>query len=359
MINFRSRPVKVLLVEDNPGDAALVTQMLKRSTLVDAEITHAERVATARAALHKDPFDCVLLDLGLPDARGMEALKLVQSAASETAVLVLTGLDDEGVGVEALQEGAQDFLTKDKIDTEVLGRAILYSVERQRTESAKRYFLDNAAHELRTPMSIISGAAEVLSLHKDEVDPQRFEELIGLIAKHGKRVGQLLNQLLEFTKLDHAVTQELETVDIEAAVNQALDVAPPPDGKKVDRMLEEGLTATAHPARLTHVLAHFLNNAYRYGGKTISIAAEASDGRIVMSVTDDGPGVPKELIPQLFEPFGRGSLWRPAGSGLGLALSHRMARSFDGDVDYKPRAPHGARFEVTLRASPGDRSHTN
>jgi len=349
VITFRSRPVKVLLVEDNEGDAALVSQMLKRSTLVSAEVTQVERVSAARAALHKDPFDCVLLDLGLPDARGLEALRLVQSAAADTAVLVLTGLDDEDVGIEALQEGAQDFLTKDKVDTEVLGRAILYSVERQRTESAKRYFLDNAAHELRTPMSIISGAAEVLALHKDEVDTERFDELIALIAKHGKRVGHLLNQLLEFTKLDHVSSGDLEAVDIQATVEKALDLAPPPEGKNVDQMLEEDLKATAHPVRLTHVLAHFLNNAYRYGGKTISIAAEAGDERILMSVTDDGPGVPEELIPQLFEPFGRGSLWRPAGSGLGLALCQRMAKSFEGEVNYKPRLPHGARFEVILK----------
>src|SRR5688572_20687205 len=178
--------------------------MLKRARSAATDISHVDRVSAARTELHRKPFDCVLLDLGLPDARGLEALQLVLTAAPDAAIVVLTGQEDEDMGVQALQEGAQDYLMKQGLDGEALARAIRYAVERKRVEATKRHFLDNAAHELRTPLSIISGAAEILELHKSDIDPQRFDELVSVIAKQGRKVSSLLNQLLELSALDEA-----------------------------------------------------------------------------------------------------------------------------------------------------------
>lgn len=343
--------VSVLLVEDSAGDAGLVLQMLKRSPVVDSEVDHVERVAAARAQLHQRSYDCILLDLGLPDAQGLEALRLIRSATQESAIVVLTGHEDEATEIEAIHEGAQDYLAKDRIDGYVLGRAIRYAVERQRVETTQRHFLDNAAHELRTPLSILSGAAEILEMHKDDLDTERFDELVSVISKQGRKVGRLLNQLLELSELNSIDSSELAPVSLSKTVESALDVAPPPDDKSVERLIEEDFKVLAHPDRLQVIVMHFLTNAYRYGGKTITIDANSQDGSVVLGVTDDGPGVPTDLVPQLFEPFGRGSLWHPQGSGLGLALCRRMAKTFEASVSYTPRVPQGARFELRLRSA--------
>lgn len=338
----------VLLVEDSEGDAGLVLQMLKRSPVIQTEVDHVERVASARANLHKRSYDCILLDLGLPDAQGIEALRLIRSATQDAAIVVLTGFEDEETEIEAIQEGAQDYLAKNRINGYVLGRAIRYAVERQRVESAQRAFLDNAAHELRTPLSILSGAAEILEMHKKDLDTQRFDELVGVISKQGKKVGHLLNQLLELSELSTLDRSDLAPVLVARAVDFALDAVPPPEGQTVERRIPEEFKVLAHQERLQMILIQFISNAYRYGGSNIVIDAREEEGYVVLGVTDDGPGVPEELVDQLFEPFGRGSLWHPQGSGLGLALSRRMAKTFDAQMRYSPESP-GARFELLLR----------
>jgi len=339
----------VLLVEDSIGDAGLVIQMLKRSPVIQTEVDHVERVSAARAKLHTRSYDCILLDLGLPDTQGLEALRLIRSATQDAAIVVLTGFEDEETEIEALQEGAQDYLAKNRINGYVLGRAIRYAVERQRVESAQRHFLDNAAHELRTPLSILQGAADILELHKDDLDKQKFDELVGVISKQGKKVGHLLNQLLELSELSTLDRSDLVPVSLTKTVESALYASPAPDGKTVERAIADEFKVLAHPERLQMIVGHLLTNAYQYGGGIVRIEAVSEPTRTVLTVADEGPGVPEELVDQLFEPFGRGSLWHPQGSGLGLALTRRLAKSFDAEVSYTPGTPGGARFEVHLR----------
>jgi serine phosphatase RsbU (regulator of sigma subunit) len=136
-------PTRVLLVEDDEGDAFLVRELL----IDTAPDIHIDRVRTIHDAegLLPGEFDCVLLDLGLPDASGMEALRLILDAAPTLAVLVLTGLADEFRGIESVSVGAQDYLVKANIDGEVLHRAIRYAVERKRAdESMRRLYASEA-----------------------------------------------------------------------------------------------------------------------------------------------------------------------------------------------------------------------
>jgi serine phosphatase RsbU (regulator of sigma subunit) len=125
----------VLLVEDDPGDAYLVQELLEES---GAAITLRWETDLARAQLLLNQVDCVLLDLGLPDAEGLGALRRVLAQAPGQAVLVLTGLADEHRGAEAVAAGAQDYIVKGSIDGAQLARSVRYAVERSRAEESKR-----------------------------------------------------------------------------------------------------------------------------------------------------------------------------------------------------------------------------
>ncbi len=131
-----SSPIRILLVEDDDGDALLVEELLAISGAY-VEIVRAGTLAAARRE-NLDEVDCVLLDLDLPDAQGLAALHRLKTDRAELAVLVLTGFDDEGRGVQAVSAGAQDYLIKGQIDGRGLARAVRYAVERRRADEARQ-----------------------------------------------------------------------------------------------------------------------------------------------------------------------------------------------------------------------------
>jgi serine phosphatase RsbU (regulator of sigma subunit) len=128
---------RLLLVEDDEGDAFLVRELLDESD-ASRDVTWVRSLAEARTAMAESSFDCVLMDLGLPDASGLDALRDVLEEAADTAVLVLTGLADEQSGTEAMAAGAQDYLVKGQVDGELLTRSIRYAVERKRADEQLR-----------------------------------------------------------------------------------------------------------------------------------------------------------------------------------------------------------------------------
>ncbi len=124
---------RVLLVEDDDGDALLVEELFADAGM-DVEIVH---VRSVDAALHALDVDCVLLDLGLPDAVGLDALQRLL-AGGAPAVVVLTGLSGTDLGLQALAAGAQDYLVKGEADAGMLGRSVRYAVQRRRSEATER-----------------------------------------------------------------------------------------------------------------------------------------------------------------------------------------------------------------------------
>lgn len=141
-----SRQLKVLLVEDNPGDAVLVRIALTASGR-DVHIFHAQTMAEAVDLLSGDTFDVALLDLSLPDSFGLATVGAIQSAAPNLPIVVMTGLDDPRVADEALERGAQDFLIKGDFPAHLVERAIRYAISRMNSELERRALLSRLETE--------------------------------------------------------------------------------------------------------------------------------------------------------------------------------------------------------------------
>ena len=127
---------RLLLVEDNPGDARLLQEMLSEPGLHRTELTHVESMSEAETCLAKRAIDIILLDLGLPDAQGLDGVRRARGSAPHIPLVVLTGRDDEALADQALQEGAEDYLIKGQIDSRGLLRAVHYAIERKIMEEA-------------------------------------------------------------------------------------------------------------------------------------------------------------------------------------------------------------------------------
>ncbi len=134
----RQELVRVLLVEDCPDHAALICTKLKKATRLRTEITHVDRLSSGLLLIADGGFDVVLLDFSLPDGFGIDTFRRVHEAAPRLPIIVLTSLDDNKLAVQAVREGAQDYLIKREADTRLLVRSILYAIERQSGEDALR-----------------------------------------------------------------------------------------------------------------------------------------------------------------------------------------------------------------------------
>jgi PAS domain S-box-containing protein len=130
--------VQVLLVEDNPGDARLIREMLRDNTDVKFDIQWVEELTDGLDSLRGKPIDIVLLDLMLPDSQGIDTFLAMQTESARIPTIILTGLDDEELAVEALRRGAQDYLLKGDLGSNLLRRSIRYAIERNQSELALR-----------------------------------------------------------------------------------------------------------------------------------------------------------------------------------------------------------------------------
>ena len=152
--------INVLVIEDNPADARLIREGLAELNQPAFRILHAERLAEGLEKLQTEPVSVVLLDLALPDSHGIESLKRVRSAAEKLPVIVLTGFDDEALGLAAMRHGAQDYLVKGQVDNKPLFRSLLFAMERKRTER-----LQQLSHEI---LGILN-------------EPLAFQEMMGSV----------------------------------------------------------------------------------------------------------------------------------------------------------------------------------
>ncbi len=214
---------KILLVEDNPGDARLIQEYLKDAGMFRAHLTHAERLSDAQRMLETDRFEVVLLDLSLPDSKGLDTVVRAMEHARGVPVVVLTGLNDEELALRALQEGAQDYLVKGRMDGSSVSRAVRYAIERARRERADvlrnsqtRHLwgsliriLGPGASAVVYPAGVLAGMDVFDIIHKNW-RPRDERQFVQVLREHLRAAG--LCTLLEFTidRPAHSVTAEVE-----------------------------------------------------------------------------------------------------------------------------------------------------
>jgi signal transduction histidine kinase len=164
--------MKILLVEDNPGDARLVREALREVSETDFDLAHVDTLAAALAILARDRFDIVLLDLSLPDGRGLDLIRRMAASAPELPIVVLTGLNDEETALKALQTGAQDYLVKGQADGYLILRSMRYAIEREKIEQEMRAQQRQieALHEIVLAASSSLKISEVLDVLLEKID---------------------------------------------------------------------------------------------------------------------------------------------------------------------------------------------
>jgi two-component system cell cycle sensor histidine kinase/response regulator CckA len=199
--------IRVLLVEDNPGDVRLFLELLRETGAGHVKLEHVDRLCTALDRLSNQAFDVVLLDLSLPDAHGLDTLVRAHAHAPSVPIVVLTGLDDQALAVKAVRAGAQDYLVKGRVDGDLLVRSMRYATERARALEALERREEHYRSLIENSLDLISilnldGTIRYASPSHERILGYGLEELVGQNALSFTHADDLENVKAAFARAD-------------------------------------------------------------------------------------------------------------------------------------------------------------
>jgi len=232
----------------------------------------------------------------------------------------------------------------------------------EETDRLRRDLVANVSHELRTPISALRAVLENLVDEVERPDPETLRVMLGQV----ERLGRLVEQLLDLSRLEAGVVPlERRTFEVAPLLEEAVHEARVHANRGMDKDVvitlaveRDDLATDGDPERVHQVVANLLENAIRHapGGSEIGVRARPQDGRIVIEVTDRGPGIPEGEAAQVFERFYRTDAARASmdgGTGLGLAIARWIVDLHGGDIRVERVEPSGCRMVVTLPGAPG------
>jgi two-component system sensor histidine kinase MtrB len=215
-------------------------------------------------------------------------------------------------------------------------------------EEASRRFVADMSHELRTPLTALTAVAEVLEEEVEDLDPM-IAPAVGLVVSETRRLNILVENLMEVTRFDAGTAKlVLDDVNVADQVTACIDARAWLDAVELDA--ERDITVRLDPRRLDVILANLIGNALKHGGSPVRVSVTVEGDWLVIAVQDNGPGIPEEVLPHVFDRFYKASASRPKsdGSGLGLSIAVENAHIHGGDITAANVPGAGALFTLRL-----------
>lgn len=377
--------IRVLVVEDNPGDADLVAERLHEVKGARFETVREETLAGGVDRASSEPFDVILLDLGLSDSQGFDTFARMQQASDHVPIVVFTGLDDENLCLEAVRKGAQDYMIKNQLSGPLLARALRYAIERKRITTALRAseeqvrrlnaeleqrvqertaaleaavqelesFAYSVSHDLRSPLRAIDGFAQILLTEYAEALPEQPRHYLRLVSDNVRQMGRLVDDLLRFARINRQ-SVHWETIAPADLVRRCLEeLQAEREGRQVEIEVGTLPECYADSRLLRDVWLNLLHNALKFTRTRtparIEVGSTTRNGDTVYFVRDNGVGFDMRYAGKLFGVFQRlHRMEEYEGTGIGLALVQRILQRHDGRIWVEAVPDQGATFYFTL-----------
>jgi signal transduction histidine kinase len=372
------RPLRILLVEDDEAHARLATLWLEEAGQFRFNIVRVERLSEAVAELAARAVDAVLLDLSLPDSEGLETFRVARAQAPTTPVVVMTGNGDERLALQAVQEGAQDYLVKGDIDGRLVVRALRHAIERARAEAAERRLLQaqrleslsllagGIAHQLNNLLMVIMGNASLATTALETDDPLR--EYLLEIESASQQAARLARQMLAYSGRGGFMVRP---VDLNEVVHSACAAFTERVRDHVAMRLElapAALRIAADETQIAQLVLNLMINASEAlgpgGGEVLLTTAAVEAGPpdferayttpdlpagayMELVIADTGEGISADAAEHIFEPF---FSTRLTGRGLGLPAALGIVRGHGGAIGIDSTPGVGTRVRVLLPA---------
>lgn len=346
--------VRVLLVEDNDDHAALIEGELEDAAGFD--VARATSLAGAADMLGRATFDSVLLDLGLPESRGLETLTRMLQVARAVPLVVLTSDSERALGIEALRTGAQDFLPKLEVGAAALSRAIHFSIHRKRSErelSRRNRLLEtfaaSAGHDLMAPARHVAFLARFMIGERGQDLDEGDRTTLGEIVERAEHLEQLLTAAMDFARLGarNAAHSEIRLDDL---IRQIRTELPEAERGRVSCSTDTGLRVDRALAYI--VLRNIVTNGLKYWRgtpSTVQVRGERRGGESWITVTDTGMGIPAAMHERIFQAGVRAtSDGEFPGTGFGLAICQDLVAAHDGRIWVTSEPGVGSCFHIVL-----------
>jgi signal transduction histidine kinase len=361
--------MRVLVIEDNPIDAAVILERLRAPGSPVVETEHVGSLEALSRRRLTQP-DVVLLDLSLPEARGAETIRRARAALGDAAIVVLTSDDDPALSVLALREGAEDYLVKGSFGSDTLVRALRYAHERselrRRLAHADRLaavgrLAAGVAHEVANPAALALAAVERLehalpapTTHGADDDPRA---LVAHTRGALERIRDVVRELQGYARLDRG---RPGPVDLNDSVRRVMSLLSSSLRHSVRLEQRAGIITPidADGGQVEQVLTNLIMNAAHAietrgnaDGRVV-VSTEQRGSRVLLVVEDNGIGMSAEVQTRIFEPFYT-TRTPGGGTGLGLAIVLELVRQNRAQIRCESAPGRGARFELEWPASAG------
>jgi|GEM_PF-2722045 len=361
--------MNILIVEDNLADFELIEVRLKR--VGKYQTFNARSLEEAMEMLQKTQYNLILLDLGLPDSQGERTFDKIIEKFDDIPIILMTGLNDQELGLSLIKKGAQDFLLKDEITSFTLRKSICYAFSRFETQKelkeseeklkhsnqTKDKFFSILAHDLRNPIGSFVVTTDYLSncLEQDELDDVKV--LISEMNKSSKKTLELLENLLVWAKTQNGqIGCSPQIVDLSLVVESVISLVK--NKKKIGKIefiskINPKTMIFADSNMLHTILRNLITNAVKFSNEkgNIYIDFVEKSSEFVISVKDEGIGLSEKDINRLFkldintQSIGKSDL---KGSGLGLLLVKEFVELHDGRVWVESEEDKGSCFYFTI-----------
>ncbi len=359
---------RVLVVDDELGFRELMALELSAKGY---EVVTAANGDEAVEKAQAQRFDLMISDMTMPRRGGLDTLSAVKALDASTEVIMVTGYATLENAVESMRRGAYDFITKpfqmDDLlrlaDRALEKRSLSAKIgELQEINRFKSEFLANMSHELRTPMNAILGYT---SLHAEgiygPVSPKQ-EEALRRVETAGKNLLQLINSVLDLSKVSAGrmpvYHEDFLLADVTDEVVSMVDCLAKAKSLSLECRAPKDLRVRTDKTKLKQILINLVTNAIKFtsqGGVTIEAGASSGGADLVLSVRDTGIGIEAKDLDSLFQEFKQldsSSTRAYGGTGLGLVISKRFAELLGGDVTAASEPGKGTTFTISLPARP-------
>jgi signal transduction histidine kinase len=370
-----SAPATILLVDDEIQNLRLLEVLLRPEGYVTRTANSGE---DALASVADDPPDLILLDDMMPGMHGVAVTYALKSdpATRGIPIIMVTAQTDRGARLAALNAGTEDFLTKpvDRAELSLRVRNLLRlkelsdllesrkstleaevqerTAELQVSNNAIRSFAV-VAHELRTPLSSITGFSALLTENWDNFSEENRQKFVTSIDRQSQNMTKLVDGLLTSQSMeDGGLPTSPKPTAVRDAIDRCLKLGDG-DTARVAVSCSPDLIVLVDPNHLARILGNYLQNALKYGEPPVRIEATQVGDIVAIRVLDHGPGVSPEFVHRLFDKYARADIAATRahrGTGLGLSIVRGLAEANDGLARYEPNLPNGSCFIAELPA---------